>query len=109
MKPIRTQNLIYAKIAKHKYTPEQIDIVIQMLEEGKSVDEIAKFINMSNRRVKTIRWILNNGTDTHIKILKDAKYIISSIKRQIYSEKKRTLFNPEDTYIKLHRNGKKIV
>jgi len=83
-----SSKLIYAKIDKHKYTLEQINQAIELLKNNTDIEKISDATNMSNRRIKTIRWILNKGSEKHIELLKTTKYIVSSIKNQINLEKR---------------------
>ncbi len=85
----KTNKLIYAKIPKHKYTLEQLDKAIELLKQNENdIENISNLTEMSNRRVKTIRWILKKGSESDIELLRTTKYIISSIKNQINLNKK---------------------
>lgn len=73
---------------EQQYTKEQLDKIIPMLKEEKHPNDISPLVGMSNRQIKKIRFILNDGTEDDIKLLYLCKYYISSIERLAKVRKK---------------------
>jgi hypothetical protein len=82
-KSIKSHGLVFAKIKKHKYSKEQIINVFKMLQNNIEVQEIAAQNNMSNRRVKKLRYILKHADSSEIGLLLTCKFFISSVERMI--------------------------
>jgi len=91
-KSLKSYGLVIAKNKKHKYSKDQIINVFKMLKNNIEVEEIAAQNNMSNRRVKKLRYILKNADNSEIKLLLSGKFLISSIeimtKKRVKLEKK---------------------
>lgn len=82
-KSIKSHGLVLAKIKKHKYSKDQIINVFKMLQNNIEVQEIAAQNNMSNRRVKKLRYILKHADSSEIGLLLTCKFLISSVERMI--------------------------
>jgi hypothetical protein len=82
-KSIKSHGLVLAKIKKHKYSKEQIINVFKMLQKNIEVQEIAAQNNMSNRRVKKLRYILKHADSSEIGLLLTCKFLISSVEKMI--------------------------
>lgn len=82
-KSIKSHGLVLTKIKKHKYSKEQIINVFKMLQKNIEVQEIAAQNNMSNRRVKKLRYILKHADSSEIGLLLTCKFLISSVEKMI--------------------------
>jgi hypothetical protein len=73
---------------EQQYNKEQLDKIIPMLKQELHPNDISPHVGMSNRQIKKIRFILNDGTEDDIKLLYLCKYYISSIERLAKVRKK---------------------
>ena len=82
-KSLKSHGLMITKIKKHKYSKDQIINVFKMLKNNTEVQEIADQNNMSNRRVKKLRYILKYADSSEIGLLLSCKFLISTVERMI--------------------------
>lgn len=76
--------LVTIKSDKHKYSKEQIQTIFDLLNQNEdTITQIANRVNMSNRKVKQLRYINNKGVNKDKELLLQERYLISSIESSI--------------------------
>jgi hypothetical protein len=85
--------VISTKSQKHSYSKQQITKAVELLLNKNNTDlnEISEITNLAKRKLKMIRYILNNSIDKSImNLLFTCRYLISSLENIVKKQKQLT-------------------